>query len=190
MNIKASNFVKRQTRTSEYSYCVESWEFVENLAEEMFKKGNTSNGYRDGVLLINIPCYYNRFFRTSLVKNSSVESWEEVLEARREGEIPVRKKRAFGTKQIPMKVVVVVYKRELLLEDELNENELTGAEWEIVSINASPCDEDVPMPPMTMARNQLAGTEDGAGGTKANYSGEEYAKSIMFWNKHMLISEK
>jgi hypothetical protein len=67
---------------------------------------------------------------------------------------------------------------------------LTGADWEIVSINANIYDTDMPMTPMAMARNQLADTEDGAGGTKANYTGEEFAKAIVFWNTHTLVREK
>jgi hypothetical protein len=68
--------------------------------------------------------------------------------------------------------------------------EFSGADWDIVSINARCFDEPAPIPPQTMARNQLANTEDGVGGTKADYSADEFAKSIVFWNTHTLIRER
>ena len=115
---------------------------------------------------------------------------EIVFESRREGEKPYKKTITFGKKQPAKHVDVVLYRKDVLEEDSLNKDELTGAEWEIVSVNARITKEPLPIPPQTMARNQLADTEDGAGGTKADYSGDEFAESIMFWNTHCLIRER
>jgi hypothetical protein len=64
---------------------------------------------------------------------------------------------------------------------ENNEAE-TDSDWEIISINARATVDDEPLTPMAMARNFLEFT----GGTKAEYSAEEFAKSIVYWsNKAM-----
>jgi len=87
-------------------------------------------------------------------------------------------------------VDIVLYHKNVLAEDP-DHVPVEGAEWEIVSINCSLYDYDLPMTPQTMARNQLADDpEHGKGGTKAEYSGDEFAKSIIFWNTHTLIRER
>ena len=61
-----------------------------------------------------------------------------------------------------------------------NEN-TTNADWELISINAIPEGENtMPIAPVTMMRNQL----NLVGGTKALYSAEEWANSVLFWQKY------
>jgi hypothetical protein len=74
----------------------------------------------------------------------------------------------------PAKVEVVVYSREALSEG--NDKPDTDCDWEIVTLLCSSSAETEPMPPLTMARNQLREK----GGTYGEYSGLEYAKSIWY----------
>ena len=82
-------------------------------------------------------------------------------------------------KKTPAKFVdIVLYRHDVLAE---NNERSTDACWEIISINASPI-ENLPMQPMTMARNML----NKEGGTKAEYTGQQFAESLWFWKEHCM----
>lgn len=188
--IKASNFVKRQTRTSDYSYFDGSWEDLEKLVNKNYTDGRVCNGYRDGVILVQVDHAQLHQFKSAVVPVENIQSTDTVVESRRAGEQKYSKIISYGIKQTAKSAFVVIYSKETLQEDPLN-TDLTGADWEIISINCSPyIDKDLPMMPMAMARNQLADTELGKGGTKGNYTPEQFAESIIFWKTHSLIREK
>jgi hypothetical protein len=187
--IKASEFVKRQTRTSDYSYSTLSWEEIEKITTVYFWTDQTE-GYRDGVVLINIP---TPGFFSSVVPVTKDLEFETIYEARREGEEPVKKSVTYGTKVPAKRVDIVLYRKDVLEEDELDRDKLTGAEWEIVSVNCSPTNSETPMGPTTMARNILACTDHpfGKGGScDKDRTVIELAESIAFWNQHTTIREK
>ena len=73
---------------------------------------------------------------------------------------------------------IVLYSAEALLENDGTRS--TDCEWEIVCILASEHEGQEPMRPLTMARNQLAAP----GGTKSNYTPEQFAEAIMYWSAH------
>lgn len=184
--IKASKFVvDRQTRTSNFSYFKGTWEEVEERTKENFHLA--VDGYRDGVILVPVSPVG---FMSSLVPITKDLEFTTIYEARREGEKPYKKSVTYGKKQPAEYVDIVLYRKDVLEEDETDREHLTGADWEIVSVNARMTEEPAPIPPQTMARNQLANTEDGKGGSKADYTGDEFAKSIMFWNSHTLVRER
>jgi len=184
--IKASKFVKRQTKESEFSYYDGTWSDLENITTALFSSAR--DGYRDGVKLINVRRPLQHFY-SNVVPITEDLIFKTVFKARRDGENPVRKIIAYGHKSWAKHVDIVVYRKDVLEEDPLNIEHMTGADWEIVSINCSPYNYELPMEPDTMARNQLANTENGKGGTKANYSGDQFAQSIAFWNTHTHIME-
>ena len=75
----------------------------------------------------------------------------------------------------------ILYRHDVLAEN--NEN-TTDAEWELISIQAVPEGVDqLPMGPVTMMRNQL----ELPGGTKANYSSEQWAEAVRFWQKYAAL---
>jgi hypothetical protein len=80
-HIKASEFVKRQTKNSRYSYFDGTWEELEKLTEDNFYYAN--KGYRDGVILV--PINPENFY-TSLCKIDDNSIFETKFESRREGE--------------------------------------------------------------------------------------------------------
>ncbi len=62
----------------------------------------------------------------------------------------------------------------------------TDSEWELISIHAIPNGVNkMPMGPVTMMRNQL----NLEGGTKAQYTSEEWAESVKFWSKYAALDE-
>jgi hypothetical protein len=190
MEIKASNFVKRQTRESEFSYYDGDWEYVERLALGLYNNGFAREGYRKGVVLLKVLEGNLGNFYSAVVPITDDIEFETIFEARREGEKPFKKSIAYGKKVTAKYVDIVLYRKDVLEEDETDRESLTGADWEIVSVNCSPYAYDLPQSPSSMARNQLADTEDGKGGTKANYSGDEFAKAITFWNTHTMVRER
>lgn len=173
-SIAINDFVKRQTKNSRFSYFDGTWDELIKLVEDNFN--NKIQGYRDGVMLIPVPS--NRFY-TSMCKIDKDSILESKFEARREGEEPIKRTVVKNGKKTPANFVkIVLYRHDVLLEN--NENS-TDADWEIISINASLV-ENEPMHPMTMARNML----NKEGGTKAEYTGQQFAESLWFWKDYVL----
>ena len=79
------------------------------------------------------------------------------------------------------KVDLILYSNKVLKEN--NENS-TNAEWELVSINSVPEGvSHIPIGPVTMMRNQL----NLNGGTNGNYSSDDWAKSIRFYQRYIVL---
>lgn len=176
--IGVSDFVKRQTKESRFSYFNGSWEELIWLVFN--NKDNMKEGYRDGVILVSVPP--ERFY-TSMCKIDENSEFEYIYESRREGEESFARRRLKNGKKEPAKFVdVVLYRKDVLAEN--NENSV-DALWEIISINASLV-ENTPMQPMTMARNML----EKVGGTKAEYSGQEFAEAIWFWKDYTMYGDE
>jgi hypothetical protein len=183
-DIQASNFVKRQTRTSDYSYFMGSWEDLEALARLHFNQQR--KGYRDEVILVTVP---PEGFFSSVVPITDDVEFDRVFEARVEGEPKFLKTVTYGIKTPASHVDLVLYHHDLLEDD----SDATGSEWEIVSINARHTDTPYPMAPTTIARNILSGTDHpfGKGGTPdENTTALELAEAIAFWQTHTTIRER
>lgn len=75
---------------------------------------------------------------------------------------------------LPAKIEAVVYSHEALSEGDDKPD--TDCDWEIVTLLCSPSAETEPMPPLTMARNQLREK----GGTYGEYTALQYAESIWY----------
>ena len=132
-------------------------------------------------------------FFSSVVPITPDIEFTTIYKARREGEEPVKKSVAYGKKAPAVSVDIVLYHRDVLEEDELNKDDLTGADWEIVSVNCSTMEEEIPMAPTTMARNILACTDHpfGKGGScDLHTSAVTLAESVAFWNQHTTVRER
>ena len=83
-------------------------------------------------------------------------------------------------------VDVILYSKEQLKaeQEKMPSSDFTGADFDIVSVNAEPYEESAPMAPSTMLRN-IKGKE--AGGSGRQHSPEELAKAEEFWNNHANI---
>jgi len=139
------------------------------------------NGSREGVVVLDVPA--DGFF-SGVIKLSESSVLEAVFVARREGENPYVHIRTIGVDKTPAKSVqVILYNHETLAETGDNCSE---ADWEIISINAwatAKEKEGEPPTPVAMARNFL----EMAGGTKREYTAEQFAEAIIFWSQHAMI---
>ena len=173
-----AGFVKRQTPESRFSHFDGTWEELEEMVERQLSRA--TQGYRKGVMLVGVPA---RGFFSSVVTLTPETALRAKFEARREGEKPYIVIEAVdGEKSEAHFVEVVIYHRDVLAE----EGEVThDAEWEIISINARRRFDPEPMTPMAMARNML----ELPGGTKAEYTAQQFAESIVYWNQHAMLGQ-
>jgi hypothetical protein len=135
-------------------------------------------GYKDGVILVDLDPFH---FRSAIVKLDEKTKLTVNYAPRRLGEAPFLRVSAKAKKQPAKYAQVVLYRWDVLAEN--NERE-TNAEWEIVCIKARVTEEEEPMDPYTMARNFL----HLKGGTKGDFTAEQFAKSIVYWNNHTMCS--
>jgi len=166
--ISINNFALRQTEDSEYSHFAGTFEELVGLVEAHFAEAKP--GKRDGVVLVSLPP--ERFF-SGVVEVTEETELTAKFEARRKGEDAYIQVTAKGVKLPAKNVDIILYSH-----NELDEDASTDAEWEIVSINARPTEEPEPPTPVAMARNML----ELPGGTKAEYTAEEFARSIIYWS--------
>ena len=181
--VACGKFVKRQNKNSSHSHFDGTWEELEKHVEICLHPDNKDYvhpGYRDGVLLIDLS-YISCKFYTSILEIKSDTQLKANYAPRRPGENSFIRLTANGEKQPAKHVSIVVYRHDVL--EESNERE-TNAEWEIVAIKARVSKEEEPMHYFTMARNYL----ELPGGTKGNFSADDFAQSILFWNNHVMVS--
>lgn len=183
--VACGEFVKRQTLESGFSHYNGSWEDLEDTVEFILSFPNkltneVCSGYRDGVVLVTVPA--SRFYSAIVSLNEKSEMTANFA-PRREGEAPFIRVSAKAKKQPAKYAQVVLYRHDVLAEN--NERE-TDAEWEIVAIKARVTEEEEPMDPYTMARNFL----HLEGGTKGDFTAEQFAKSILYWNNHCMTTGK
>lgn len=179
MKIAFNNFARRQTADSPFSHWTLFDDALISQVQENF--GKAKPGYRDGVILV--PVDPEGFF-SSVVKLNEGDKLEGEFKARRVGEDPRKTLHAKGQK-IPAKSVdVVLYRKDVLAE---NKENTTDAEWEIVSINASPEEGELPIMPDTLIANHF----QLSGGTATNMTDSEFVealkKSVLYWKDKAMV---
>lgn len=178
--IKCNDFVKRQTEQSGYSHFDGTWEELEKIvATAMTNPNNIREGYKPGVLLVDVPCY--RFY-SAIVELNESSKLRANYTPRRIGEAPFIRVSVKADKQLALYASVVLYSKEVLAE---NNEATTDADYEIVCIKARVSPEEEPMDPYTMARNYL----HLEGGTKGEFTAQQFAESIVYWNNHCMAQE-
>ena len=184
-------FVRRQTKESGHSHFDGTWEELEEMAARTLQYGQQPSywinfpykvhpGYKDGVVLVEVDP--SKFY-SGIVNLTEDTNLKASYAPRRPEEAPFIRISAKGKKQKAKHASVVLYRWDVLAEN--NERE-TDAEWEIVCIKARTSEEEEPMDPMTMARNFL----HLAGGTKGYFTAEQFAQSIVYWNNHCMMTSK
>lgn len=179
--IHISNFVRRQTEQSGYSH----WTISD---EELLKRiecnlVNAKSGYRDGVILVALD---PEGFFSSVVNLVEGDKLVGEYVARQAGETPRKSTYVVGNKvkSKAVSVYAVLYSHATLLEN--NEND-TDMDYEIVSINASDTEEEMPIPTGALIANHL----ELSGGTKTNMTDSEFVdllrKSVSYWQTRSLI---
>lgn len=173
MQIVVNPFCKRQTPDSKFSHFRGTWDELVELVQNHF------DGSEEGVVAVDVP---SAGFFSGVTKLSEGCELKAEFVARRKGEEPYVQITAIGGKKVPASSVrVILYNHETLKEDASSD-----APWEIISINASAAAKEgevEPLTPVAMARNYLSL----AGGTKREYSAEQFAEAIIFWSQHAMI---
>lgn len=174
MKIVVNPFCRRQTADSRYSHFAGTWDELVELVRNHF------SGSEEKVVAVDVP---PEGFFSGVTKLSEGVELKAEFSARRKGEEPYVRITAVGGEKLPASAVqIILYSREALGEDSSDPE----ADWEIVSINASASARDgepEPPTPVAMARNLLGM----AGGTKRDYTAEEFARAIIFWSQHAMI---
>ena len=179
MIVAINNFVKRQTKLSGKTYSEElSFDFFARHAEQKIINKDFIRGYRPEVIIVKLDKKYVNKVICPYVRITKSTKLSAKFVKRRLNEQPYIQVRALNGKLIEAgNVELILYHHDILYE---NDENTTNAEWELISINAIPKGiESMPMGPITMMRNQL----ELIGGTAANYSSDDWAKSVHFWQK-------
>ena len=165
----------RQTPESRFSHFEGTEQELLRLVFDNFFNGK--QGYREGVWLVTVP---PDRFKSGIIQLSEGDALQGVFEARREGEFPRKVVTTIGGEKLPAKhVEIILYSRDVLEEDP----EYTAiADWEVISINASPANSSVPVPPTALIANHFGMS----GGTDTGYTAEQFEaalrESVMFWH--------
>ena len=154
--IVLSNFVRRQTPNSRFSHF--EGDEAELLARTVADFDNQKPGYRDGVVLV--PLSDVSGFKSGVVVLRDGDKLVAAFEPRREGEEPRKTSRcAVGrSKDEAVRVDIVLYRKDVLLEDPKH---VSLGEWEVVSVNCCPVDEDMPIEPSVLLHNHF-GSDGGS----------------------------
>ena len=181
--VAVNEFVRRQVKGSGKTYSDSlSFEEITEDAEQQMDGGNFIEGYRNGVRIVKGSAKLSRKFVCPFVKIDENTVLESSLVKRQDGEKPYIQTRAKnGTPLNAGRVEYILYRHDVLAE---NDEQSTDAEWELISVHAIPEGVDkLPMGPVTMMRNQL----EFPGGTKAQYSSDEWAEAVRFWQQYAAL---
>ena len=183
--VAVNDFVKRQIKGSGKTYSnTLSFEEIAMDAQKQMQAGNFIEGYREGVRIVRGSKESARYFICPYVKIDQNTKLVSKLVTRQKNERPYIQTRAINGKPLNTDYSeYILYRHDVLLEN--NENS-TDTDWELISIHAIPKGiKKMPMGPVTMMRNQL----ELIGGTKANYSSEEWAESVKFWQEYTSLED-
>jgi len=190
--IHVNSFVKRQTSLSEFSNYNGDWEQLQTLVTKTFAKPErTKPGYRNGVVLVSMET--PRQFLSAVVELEEGDILGGIFKARRGGEFPrksIQVTRRNGEKLTAVSVDIVLYASTVLAEDGDNELPAEEGNWEIISINASPCEGEMPIDPGVLMHNHFGSD----GGTETGLSDEDFVQmlreSFVFWKNKAMIAPK
>ena len=181
--IGISEFVKRQTKDSQFTHFDGTWYELEKLLTDLWKADDfieVKDGYREGVKLVSVNP--NRFFTYTdfpMFEGMKMDcKWAKVPGREHE---PAKLQVQILEPKIKCRYVdIVIYRKDVLEEDG---DAVTGADWDVVSINGRLKREPHPMDPMTIVRNwkHLPGGTEMKGATIESVL-EMLCESIMYKN--------
>ena len=185
-SVSVNEFARRQVKGNGKTYadCL-TFEEIASHGEKQLEQGHYTEGYRDGVIIVQVEDKLLHHFICPFVKITNETKLNATLVRRRPEETPYIQIRALnGTPLKTGSVDLILYRHDVLAET----NEQTSdADWELISFHAIPEGvHDMPMGPVTMMRNQLQLT----GGTKAHYKSDDWAKSVKFWQEYAILDLK
>jgi Protein of unknown function (DUF3228) len=180
--IHINSFVRRQTLESGHSHwTISDDQLLDRISNNLHK---AKTGYRKGVILV--PVEPEGFFSSTILLKSGDKLVGEYT-ARHKEEEPRKSVYSFGQKTPAVSVYVVLYSHDVLVEN--NENE-TDCDYEIVSVNANPTEEEAPIQPDTLIANHF----QLSGGTSTNMTDSEFVaalrNSVLYWKDKTMVCPK
>ena len=182
-SVSINDFVLRQIKDSGKTYAANlTLDEITSHAQEQLANGHYTDGYRDGVILVQVSKELIHHFICPFVKITGETKLKASVVRRRPEEHPYIQIRALnGTPLKTGRVDLILYHNDVLKE---TNEQTTEADWELISFHAIPQEIDnMPMGPVSMMRNQLQLT----GGTKAFYESEKWAESVKFWQEYAVL---
>lgn len=170
----AITFAERQTQDSPYSCFKGTQSQLINLVQENFHLAE--QGYKQGVLCVPVP---PDSFSSGVALLKEGDRLEGEFKRRRPTEEPRKLYGATSREKIPAQSVeIILYSREVLEEEK---GYIAVADYEVISVNASPTLEATPLTPRTLMANHF----EISGGTSTGYSPEEFEaacrESFLYW---------
>ena len=182
--VGVNQFVRRQTADSRFSHYSGTFEEAAELALRHMYQPCMRQGYRDGVLEVDVP---PQGFFCPVVTLQPGDRLTGAYEARRQGEVPRKSVGVIGGKKTPAKAVNIILYRYDVLEE--NKERSTECEWEIVSINARATEEPEPITVGALMANHFGAD----GGTSTMMDDHRFAvalrKSWEYWQDKAMIAE-
>ena len=182
-SVGVSDFVRRQTKGTGKTYSTSlTFEEISAIAEKEFDNGSFKEGYRDGVVLVDVPKHQVDLFICPLTKLTKSTRLKAQMVKRRDNEEHYIQVRALDGEPLKSsKVELILYRKDVLKETDEN---TTDCQWELIAFQAIPYKvKSMPMGPITMMRNQL----QLPGGTKGFYESEKWAESVRFWQNFAIL---
>ena len=182
ITVGINDFVRRQVKGTGKTYSSLSYQKITDYAEKQLNNNNFEEGYRDGVIIIKVEDSMVDKFHCPFTKILSNTKLKAVVTKREPIEESYIQLRALNGSPLDVgSAQIILYRKDVLAE---NNSDCTDKDWELIAFHAVPkFVEKMPMGPVTMMRNQL----ELSGGTKGNYSPEEWAKGVYFWQQYALL---
>lgn len=179
MKVGISNFIRLNTNPKVFSG---DWDDLRNQVTENLNNTVYTQGYRDGVVLVPVE---PKHFKCPVFKLKDTMNFSGQYKKRVQDEDP-RKSTWIDLVDgfEPAKSVnVILYSRNVLLE---SKNTVTGAEWDMIMIQALDSNEPAPMDPQTLMYNHF----QQSGGTTTNMTPEQFEialkESFLYWKDRIL----
>lgn len=149
-------FALRQTESSPYSCFTGEggWDTLLDRIRAAFAAGAVRPGYRDGVVLVDIA---PESLLSGVVTLTEGTELTGSFKARRAGEEPRKEVLAKGASKMPaVSAYAVLYRADVLAEGGDNTLAADSGGWELISLNASPVEGEMPIDPMVLLHNHFA----------------------------------
>ena len=183
--VAVNDFVRRQIKGSGKTYSKSlSFEEIAIDAELQMIKGHFKEGYRDGVrIVIGSETLLNKFVCPFVKIDSSTELKSKSVSRQKGEESYIQIRAKSGIPVEAGRIEYILYRHDVLAE---NNEQSSNEAWELISIHAIPKGiKKLPIGPVTMMRNQL----ELKGGTKAEYTSDEWADSVRFWQQYAALDD-
>ena len=183
--VAVNDFVRRQIKGSGKTYSESlSFEKIAIDAESQMIKGHFKEGYRDGVrIVIGSETLLNKFVCPFVKIDSSTELKSKSVSRQKGEESYIQIRAKSGIPVEVGRIEYILYRHDVLAE---NNEQSSNEAWELISIHAIPKGiKKLPIGPVTMMRNQL----ELKGGTKAEYTSDEWADSVRFWQQYAALED-